>query len=70
MKKIFLVIALGAFTCASAQLKFGAKVGANFANIKESYSGFGGDFEGDYKMKIGAHVGGFVEIKLSEKFAL
>ena len=69
-KSILLAIALGAFSFTNAQVKFGVKAGVNLANINESYSGFAGEFDGDYKMKIGAHLGGFVEIKLAEKFAL
>lgn len=71
MKKIILTVAaLAAFGTASAQVKFGAKAGLNLANISESYDGYGEDYDGDYKMKVGAHVGAFVEWKFTEKFAL
>ena len=71
MKKIILTVAaLAAFGTASAQVKFGAKAGLNLANISESYDGYGEDYDADYKMKVGAHVGAFVEWKFTEKFAL
>lgn len=71
MKKITLsAIALMAFAFTQAQdLKFGAKAGLNLANISTDYSGED-SFDDDNKMKVGFHVGGFVEIKFSEKFAL
>jgi len=64
MKKITLsAIALMAFAFTQAQdLKFGAKAGLNLANLT-------GDVE-DTSMKPGFHVGGFVEIKFSDKLAL
>lgn len=72
MKKIILTVAaLAAFGYTNAQdLKFGVKAGLNLANISENYDGYDSDFDSDYKMKIGAHVGGFVEIKFTEKWAL
>ena len=71
MKKITLsAIALMAFAFTQAQdLKFGAKAGLNLANLSTDYSGEG-SWDDDNKMKVGFHVGGFVEIKFSEKFAL
>jgi len=42
-------------------LKFGVKGGVNFANLT-------GDF--DPSMKVGFHIGGFMEYKVSEKFVL
>lgn len=64
MKKIILsAIAVMAFGFANAQeTKFGVKAGLNIANL-------GGDIE-DNKSLVGFHVGGFAEIKLSEKFAV
>lgn len=64
MKKIILsAIAVMAFGFANAQeTKFGVKAGLNIANI-------GGDIE-ENKSLVGFHVGGFAEIKLSEKFAI
>ncbi len=64
MKKIFLTAAaVFAISFANAQdVKFGAKAGLNMSN-------FGGDVE-DNSMKIGFQVGGFAEIKVSEKFAI
>ena len=66
MKKvIFSAIAVMAFGFANAQdVKYGIKGGLNISN-------FTGDTEGfDFKSKAGFNVGGFVEIKLSEKFSI
>lgn len=66
MKKVILsAIAVMAFGIASAQdVKYGFKGGLNVST-------FTGDKEGaNLKSTIGFNVGGFVEIKLSEKFAL
>ncbi|MGO4772300.1 porin family protein [Flavobacterium sp. W22_SRS_FK3] len=64
MKKITLsIIAVLAFGFTNAQgVKFGVKAGVNFANV-------GGDAE-DTKTLVGFQVGGFAEIKLTEKFAI
>ncbi len=64
MKKVLLsAVAIFAFGFANAQeTKFGVKAGINFSN-------FGGDIE-NTDGKIGALVGGFAEIKLSDKFAV
>ena len=63
MKKIILsVIAIATFGFSQAQeVKYGAKVGLNVATLN-------GDVE-DAKSLIGAHLGGFVEIKINEKFS-
>jgi len=63
MKQIFLcVVALATFGFSQAQeIKYGAKVGLNVATLN-------GDVE-DVKSLIGAHLGGFVEIKITDKFA-
>lgn len=63
MKKIFFTtIAVLAFGSVTAQeIKFGAKVGLNISTLT-------GDVE-DAESLIGLHLGGFTEIKLSEKFA-
>lgn len=63
MKKIILsVIAIAAFGFSQAQeVKYGAKAGLNLATLN-------GDVE-DAKSLIGAHLGGFVEIKINEKFS-
>ena len=66
MKKIILsAFAIMAFGFANAQdVKFGVKGGLNLSN-------FSGDTEPfDMKTRVGFNVGGFVEIKFSEKFAL
>ncbi len=68
MKKVLLTAAaIFAFGFANAQeVKFGAKAGLNMANVNTSGDGSEGD---DYKSIIGFHVGGFAEIKISDKFA-
>lgn len=64
MKKITLsIIAVLAFGFTNAQeVKFGVKGGLNIANL-------GGDIE-DNKSLVGFHIGGFAEIKLTDKFAV
>ena len=66
MKRIILTAAaVFAFGFANAQeVKFGVKGGLNLAN-------FEGDTDGlDMKSRTGFHVGGFVAVKLSDKFTL
>lgn len=62
MKKIILTVAaVCAFGFSNAQeVKFGAKAGVNFST-------FSGDVE-NADGKVGFQVGGFAEIKISEKF--
>ena len=64
MKKITLsIIAVLAFGFTNAQeVKFGVKGGINFADLT-------GDIDGNTS-KVGFQVGGFAEIKLTEKFAI
>jgi len=64
MKKVLLsAVAVMAFMSVSAQeTRFGVKAGANLAT-------FTGDAD-DAKSKVGFHVGGFAEIKLTDKFAI
>ena len=64
MKKILLTAAaVFALSYANAQdVKFGAKAGLNLSN-------FTGDVE-NTSTKVGFQVGGFAEIKISEKFAV
>lgn len=64
MKKIILsAIAVMAFGFTNAQeVKFGVKAGVNFANLT-------GDVD-DASMKVGFNVGGFAEIKVSDKFSV
>lgn len=64
MKKIILTaVAVFAFGFANAQeAKFGIKGGLNLANFK-------GDIE-DGSSLLGLHIGGFVEIKISDKFVI
>lgn len=66
MKKVILsAIAVMAFGFANAQdVKYGLKGGLNISN-------FTGDTDGaNLKSRAGFNVGGFVEIKLSEKFSI
>ncbi len=65
MKKIILTAAaVFAISFANAQdVKFGAKAGLNISNIT-------GDGTEDTSSKIGFQVGGFAEIKISDKFAI
>lgn len=64
MKKIILsAVAIMAFGFANAQdVKFGVKGGLNVANLS-------GDVN-DNSALVGFHVGGFAEIKVSDKFAV
>jgi opacity protein-like surface antigen len=63
MKKIILTaLAVLAFGFANAQVKFGAKVALNFATLT-------GDVENQSSLTA-FQVGGFAEIKVSEKFAV
>ena len=70
MKKLLLTTAaLFAFTFANAQeTKFGVKAGLNLGNL----SGNATDafVDEDTEMRLSFHVGGFAEIKLSDKFAI
>lgn len=66
MKKILLLagVALVSLTSLQAQeFRFGAKAGVNFANQS-------GDDTEFYKNKTGFHIGGFVEIPLTDKFSV
>ena len=65
MKKIILTAAaVFAFSFANAQdVKFGAKAGLNISSIT-------GDDTEELSSKIGFQVGGFAEIKISDKFAI
>jgi opacity protein-like surface antigen len=67
MKKIFLTAAaVFAFSFANAQdVKFGAKAGLNISSVTGDT-----DFLGDVSSKVGFQVGGFAEIKISDKFAI
>ena len=64
MKKVLLsAVAVMAFMSVSAQeTRFGVKAGVNLSNLT-------GDAE-DAKSLVGFQVGGFAEIKLTEKFAI
>lgn len=64
-KNILSAIAVMTFAFVNAQdVKYGVKGGVNISN-------FSGDTDGtDLKSRVGFNIGGFVEIKFSEKFAL
>ena len=64
MKKVLLTVAaVMAFGLMNAQeVKYGAKAGLNLSNLA-------GDVE-NADMKVGFQVGGFAEIKVSDKFAV
>lgn len=62
-------MALFAMSVASAQVKFGAKVGLNLA--MQSYtSAYTGAVNPTNDPKVGFHIGGLAEIKLADKFAI
>lgn len=64
MKKVLLIAAVAVFGLTSVQaqeISFGAKAGLNLANL-------GGDVE-DTDMKMGLHIGGVVEIPISDQFS-
>lgn len=66
MKKLLLFVAVATLTISiarSQELRIGAKAGVNFASV-------GGDFTDDYEGRISFHIGGMVEIPISEKFAI
>lgn len=67
MKKILLFTAAIAFAFTTAQaqeIRLGAKVGVNFANLNSSDSGFDNDGLTSF------HIGGLAEIPISEEFAI
>lgn len=64
MKKLvlFAVVAIMSVTVSQAQeIRLGAKGGVNFATL-------GGDDIGDIKSRTGFHIGGLVEIPITESF--
>lgn len=66
MKKLFLfVVAIVVTTSVTEaqEVRIGAKGGVNFAT-------FSGDDLGDVKSRTGFHIGGLVEVPISEKFAI
>lgn len=66
MKKqvLFIAVAILSFGIMQAQdIRFGAKAGVNFATI-------GGDFTDDAESKTGFHLGGLVELLLTDKIAI
>lgn len=75
MKKLTTVLILSIILSSfnvSAQsntLEFGLKAGANFAQFTPNPQFYGNEL-GDYKRKIGYYAGGFLNIRISEKFEL
>lgn len=64
MKRIFLLLAFaGTFAAANAQTKIGLKGGLNVAD-------WGGEDADAVDAKIGFHVGGFANFKVSQKFSI
>lgn len=67
MKKLVLIAAFGTFTFLNAQAQeatFGIKAGVNFANLSVDSD------DADPQSRTGFHVGGLVEIPVSEKFSV
>ena len=66
MKKLILCAAIAAFGLSNVnaqEVKFGAKAGVNFANLS-------GDDADDLDSRTSFHIGGVVNIGISEKFAV
>ncbi|MEO6722968.1 MAG: porin family protein [Ferruginibacter sp.] len=66
MKKIILLAAIAAITTsATAQIKFGAQVGGNLANVKSEYSFSGTTVKEKSKVKFGFLIGLVAEVPLA-----
>lgn len=66
MKKLFLIVAVAVFGMSNVnaqEMTFGVKAGVNLAN-------FSGDNSDDFDMKTSFHVGGVVDIGISDKFSV
>lgn len=65
MKKLLLIVGVAVFTLSTQaqEVRMGVKAGLNMASI-------GGDDTGDAKSRTGFHIGGLVEIPISEKFSV
>ncbi len=64
MKKLFFIAAITVMAVSATQaqeVRLGAKAGVNFSTLS-------GDDLGDIKSRTGFHIGGLVEIPISEKF--
>ncbi|KAA2223467.1 porin family protein [Chryseobacterium sediminis] len=71
MKKILLASAIALFAGLNAQTTFGVKAGYALSKLNSSEDGFQfGGFEGGMKSKSGFYVGGLVEHKFNNKFAI
>ncbi|HLW30757.1 MAG TPA: porin family protein [Aequorivita sp.] len=67
MKKILLLATVVVFTLSaqSQEIRMGAKAGVNFANMS-----FNPDDGEDFKSRTSFHIGGLVEIPITEKFSV
>lgn len=65
MKKLLLIFGVAVFTLSTQaqEVRLGVKGGVNFASV-------GGDDLGDIKGRTGFHIGGLVEIPVSDKFSV
>src|SRR5690554_3531699 len=65
MKKLLLIVGVAVFTLSTQaqEIRMGVKAGLNLASI-------GGDETGDLKSRTSFHLGGLVEIPISEKFSV
>lgn len=71
MKKILLASAIALFAGLNAQTTFGVKAGYALSNLNSNEDDFEfGGIEGGMKSKSGFYIGGLVEHKFNNKFAL
>lgn len=71
MKKILLASAIALFAGLHAQTTFGVKAGFALSKLNSNENGFEfGGFEGGLKSKAGFYIGGLVEHKFNNKFAV
>jgi len=68
MKKIFLVILLFVSLNAFSQLKYGVKLGANFANVNQNFAN--SDDEFGTKIRLAYSFGAIIEYEFSEVISL
>lgn len=68
MKKIFVAVLLIVSLNGFSQIRYGIKVGANFANINQKFTLAG--FEIATKIRLGYNIGAILEYELSEVISL
>jgi Outer membrane protein beta-barrel domain len=69
-KSLFTVVALLSVSLLAAQeVKFGAKAGLNLSTVKTTVDGDIVPTNLDNKFLVGFHLGGFAELKITDKFA-